>query len=68
MSSLYESEFDADSIRGVMIAVGRLVDDMVDDGRRLMVMVRELADNAVFIPARVEAGVRSSGLETTWRS
>ena len=48
MSSLYESEFDADSIRGVMIAVGRLVDDMVDDGRRLMVMVRELADNAVF--------------------
>ena len=48
MSSLYESEFDGDSIRGVMIAVGRLVDDMVDDGRRLMVMVRELADNAVF--------------------
>ena len=48
MSSLYGSEFDGDSIRGVMIAVGRLVDDMVDDGRRLMVMVRELADNAVF--------------------
>ena len=66
MSSLYESEFDADSIGGVMIAVGRLVDDMVDDGRRLMVMVRELADNAIFHSG--EGGVWSSGLETTWRS
>ena len=48
MSILYESEFDAASIGEVMIEVGRLVTGRVDDGRRLMAMVRELADNAVY--------------------
>ena len=52
MSLLYEAEFDADSIRSVMVEVRQLVDDMVRDGPRLMTMVRELADNAVYHSGR----------------
>ena len=48
MSIIYESWFDTDSVGGVMIEVGRLVEDLVEDSHRLMIMVRELADNAVF--------------------
>lgn len=48
MILLYESGFDAASIGGAITEIGGLVDDMVDDGRRLMLMVRELMDNAVY--------------------
>ena len=48
MTVLYRSVFDAASVGAVMMEVGGRVDAMVDDGRRLMIMARESADNAVF--------------------
>ena len=48
MNVLYQSGFDSASVVPVMMAVGGLVETLVDDRRRLMVMVRELADNAVY--------------------
>ena len=47
MSVLYEAGFDAASVGGVIMEAGGLVEGLVDDRRRLLIMVRELADNAV---------------------
>ena len=52
MSLLYEAEFDADTIRSVMVEVRQLLDGIVSDGPRLMTMARELADNAVYHSGR----------------
>ena len=47
MTVFYQSIFDAASIGAVMREVGDLVETMTGDRRRLMIMVRELADNAL---------------------
>ena len=48
MTLLYQSDFDAASIGAVMMEVRRLVETNAPDLPRLMVMVRELADNALY--------------------
>lgn len=45
---LYESRFDAASVGGMTIRIRQLVRGLVEDSRRLVNMVRELADNAIF--------------------
>ena len=63
MNLLYQSMFDEASVGAVMIEVGALVETFVDDGRRLMIMVRELADNSVYHSGKGEAwcAVQRSG-------
>lgn len=48
MTVLHQSAFDHATVGAVMLKIGNLVGTMVDDPRRLLIMVRELADNAVY--------------------
>lgn len=48
MTVLHQSAFDEATVGAVMMEIGDLVGTMVDDRRRLMIMLRELADNAVY--------------------
>lgn len=47
MTLLHQWAFDHATVGGVMMEIGNMVGTMVDDRRRFMTMVRELADNAV---------------------
>lgn len=45
---LHQSKFDAASVGGMTMEIRDLIGGLVEDGRRLMIMVRELADNAIY--------------------
>lgn len=44
---LYRAEFDRRTVRGVLGALGGLVEGLVEDPRRLVIVVGELADNVL---------------------
>ena len=47
MATLYQAEFDHGTVGGVLVALGDLVEGLVEDARRLVIVVGELADNAL---------------------